>query len=82
MSSLRNILTREFQALFQFRKTKRPWYVPVLAALSTGLQLFLGYMIDRPDYGSLACMRVILYMPDKALGYYVALLMARLNSFR
>ncbi len=56
MSSLRNILTREFQALFQFRKTERPWYIPVLAALCTGLPLFLGYMIDRPDYGSLACL--------------------------
>lgn len=75
-NKLRNILTREFQALFQFRKTERPWYIPVLAALCTGLPLFLGYMIDRPDYGSLACLGglVILYLPNTALDHRMATL--------
>lgn len=57
--------------LFELKKTQRLWHIPFLAALSTGIPLFLGLAIGRVDFGLLGCIGalVILYMPPTATGH-------------
>lgn len=42
------------QPLFEFRKTDRPWHFPLLAGLSVGLPLLLGYFTGELAGGKLA----------------------------
>lgn len=40
--------------IFQFRKSERHWHIPILASLSVGIPLFLGYFLDNLPNGILA----------------------------
>lgn len=49
-----NPIKKRFQYLVEVKKTERKWHFPLLAALTIGCCLFLGYLVDKPNYGSLA----------------------------
>lgn len=53
------------RSLFELKKTQRLWHIPLLAAWSTGVPLFIGLLAGRLDFGLLGCIGalVILYMP-------------------
>jgi Fusaric acid resistance protein-like len=63
------IIRREAKSFFQLRKTERLWHIPALAALCTGLPIFIGYFFHRMDFGVLSCIGglVILYLPTTKL---------------
>ncbi|SMD12784.1 FUSC family protein [Pedobacter nyackensis] len=63
--TLKDVIGRELKQLFQLKKTERLWHIPVLASLSTGIPLLIGFYSGRLDYGIQACIGglVILYLP-------------------
>lgn len=40
--------------IFKFRKSERHWHIPILASLSVGIPLFIGYFFDNLPNGILA----------------------------
>lgn len=52
-----------FQYLIEIKKTERKWHFPFLAALCIGTPLLLGWLLDKPNFGSLSSLGalVILY---------------------
>jgi len=50
--------------LVEFKKTDRPWHLPVLAGLCIGIPILAGYYFDHPQEGKLASLAalVILYI--------------------
>ena len=65
---MKRIITNEFKELITLKKTDRTWEVPVLAALSVGIPLLVGFGLGNLSGGLLASLSglVILYMPVKA----------------
>ncbi|WP_316814713.1 FUSC family protein [Pedobacter nyackensis] len=77
VEKLKVIIGRELKQLFQLKKTERLWHIPVLASLSTGIPLLIGFYTDRLDYGIQACIGglVILYMPSTKLEHRMVTLL-------
>jgi len=48
--TLKDVIGRELKQLFQLKKTERLWHIPVLASLSTGIPLLIGFYSGRLDY--------------------------------
>lgn len=45
---------KDILSIFQFRKSERHWHIPILAALSVGIPLFIGYLLGNLSNGILA----------------------------
>jgi len=75
--TLKDIIGRELKQLFQLKKTERLWHIPVLASLSTGIPLLIGFYSGRLDYGIQACIGglVILYLPSTRLEHRMVTLL-------
>lgn len=60
---------RDLQALLTIQSHPRPWHMPLVAALATGLPLFLGAFTDTMAYAVLASIGglIIIYMPQARL---------------
>ncbi len=52
---LKTPINNRFQYLLEVKSTERKWHFPLLAAICVGCCLLLGFSIDKPNYGSLAC---------------------------
>jgi uncharacterized membrane protein YccC len=63
------IARRDARLFFHLRETDRRWHFPFVAALATGLSLFSGYYLGKPEYGILASIGslVMLYLPTTGL---------------
>lgn len=48
-------LVHRFQYLIEVQKTERKWHFPFLAALCVGTCLMIGWLLGKPEYGSLSC---------------------------
>lgn len=77
VETLKNFIGRELKQLFELKKTERLWHIPVLASLSTGIPLLIGFYTGRLDYGIQACIGglVILYMPSTKLEHRMVTLL-------
>lgn len=66
--SVKQLIIEEVKSLFLFKKTERSWYIPLLAALCTGIPLLVGLYLNNLQSGLLACLAglVILYLPTKS----------------
>ena len=51
---VQNPAHHRFQYLLEFKQTERKWHFPFLAALCIGSCLFIGYFLDKPNYGALS----------------------------
>lgn len=71
-------LRTELQYLLRPRSSKRPWEMPLCAALASGLPLLLGVYLGHLDWGLIASLGglVFLYCPDTALHHRMVTLMA------
>lgn len=65
----RHRLNDPIQSLIEIKKTERLWHFPLLAGLCVGSCLSVGWYLDKPDYGNLACIGalVILYFTHASL---------------
>jgi hypothetical protein len=63
------ILTRELRELFRVNPSTRPWQMPLIAALVTGLPLLVGAAMGNIALGVAAALGtfVFLYVPDAPL---------------
>jgi uncharacterized membrane protein (Fun14 family) len=77
VETLKDVIGRELKQLFQLKKTERLWHIPVLASLSTGIPLLIGFFSSRLDYGIQACIGglVILYLPSTRLEHRMVTLL-------
>jgi uncharacterized membrane protein YccC len=77
VNTLRKNIGRGLKQLFELKKTERLWHIPLLASLSTGIPLLIGYYTGRLDYGIQACIGglVILYLPSTTLEHRMVTLL-------
>lgn len=75
---LKNVISEEWMALFELKKTERLWHIPVLASLCVGLPLLVGWWLVRLDLALLSCLGglVILYMPSTGVANRMITLLA------
>ncbi|WP_442787190.1 FUSC family protein [Flavobacterium suncheonense] len=71
-------LQLEFSALFCYRKSERAWHIPFLASLCVGIPLFIGYYLNKPEYGITSCVGglVFLYLPGGSLARRMVTMLA------
>lgn len=50
----RKKLKKDIVSVFTFHKSERHWHIPILAALSVGIPLFIGYLFGNLSSGVLA----------------------------
>jgi len=50
----RKNLKKDIASIFTFRKSERHWHIPILAGISVGVPLFVGYLFDNIPNGILA----------------------------
>lgn len=74
---IRKNFRQEILNIFAFRKSERHWHIPILAALSVGLPLFIGYILDNLPNGILASTSglLILYISFTAIANRMIYLM-------
>lgn len=65
----RKNLRQDIFNIFAFRKSERHWHIPLLASLSVGIPLFIGYAVGNLPYGILASTSglLILYISFTAI---------------
>lgn len=65
------------QSLFTFNKTTRKWHLPVVAGLSVGIPMLLGWYLNNIEAGKLASLAglSILYLQSDKLAERMILLM-------
>lgn len=51
-----------FQYLIEIKKTERKWHFPLLAALCIGTPLLLGWLIEKPDFGSFSSLGALMIL--------------------
>lgn len=73
----RKNLRQDILSIFAFRKSERHWHIPILAGLSVGIPLFLGYIFDNLSNGILASTSglLILYISFTAVANRMVSLM-------
>lgn len=74
----RAMMQQELRHFTQVQPSDRPWQMPLCAALSSGLPLFIAAYFDRLDYGLIATLGglVFLYTPETRLSHRLVTLMA------
>lgn len=60
-----HLIQQESKTLFQLKHSERLWHIPLLAMLSAGIPLLIGWYVDNLQAGLLACITglVILHLP-------------------
>lgn len=51
---IRKNLRQDIIDIFAFRQSERHWHIPILATLSVGIPLLIGYLLNNLSYGILA----------------------------
>lgn len=66
---IRKNFRQNILSIFAFRRSERHWHIPILAGLSVGIPLFLGYIFDNLPNGILASTSglLILYISFTAI---------------
>lgn len=75
---LLKVVETEWRHLSQVHASDRPWQMPLCAALSSGLPIFIAAWFDRIDYGLIATLGglVFLYTPNTPMHHRLVALMA------
>ena len=75
--TIRDILQNEWRHLVAIQPSERPWQLPFVAALTSGLPLAVGAWFGHMDYGLISSLGglVFLYTPNTALPQRMAVLM-------
>ena len=71
------LLKRELALIFEWNKSDRLWQMPFFAALSVGIVLFIGSVMNRPNLAlvSMVGTMVFLYVPDTPIFHKMILAM-------
>ena len=71
-------LSLQIKSLFELKQTERLWHIPLLASLCVGVPLFIGFFLNKMDYGILSCTAglVILYLPSSTVAHRMITLVA------
>lgn len=74
---IRKNFRQDILSVFAFRKSERHWHIPILAALSVGIPLLLGYILDNLPNGILASTSglLILYISFTSIAHRMINLM-------
>lgn len=51
---IRKNIKKDIHSIFAFRKSERHWHIPILASISVGIPLLIGYALDNIPNGVLA----------------------------
>lgn len=55
-------LVSQIQALIALKKANRPWHIPFMVALGTGIPALVGAYVARMDLAILACMGAMVFL--------------------
>ncbi|MDO5686996.1 MAG: FUSC family protein [Neisseria sp.] len=77
MDKLLYVLRLEIKSLLTIQKSERPWELPLAAALSSGIPLFIGAFFGHIEYGLMSSLggMVFLSLPNTALAHRMSVMM-------